>query len=69
MRAFENLRMAIYGISAIRCYALAMKYISIIWDEDGDPEGNVTHILEHGLLPSDVEWVIEHATAESLSRS
>ena len=46
-----------------------MKYVTIIWDEDDDPEGNVVHVLEHGMLPSDVEWVIEHATTEDVSMS
>jgi uncharacterized DUF497 family protein len=36
----------------------AMKYSSIIWDEDNDPRGNVQHIAEHDLTVEDVEDVL-----------
>jgi len=29
--------------------ALAMRYTSILWDADDDPDGNVQHLAEHGL--------------------
>jgi len=32
--------------------------IDIIWDLDDDPAGNVAHIAEHGLCPSEVEDVL-----------
>jgi hypothetical protein len=32
--------------------------VQVIWDSDDDPEGNVAHIAEHGLTPSEVEDVL-----------
>ncbi len=46
-----------------------MSYLQILWDEDDNPEGNVRHIAEHGLTMEDVEFVIENAESESVSRS
>ncbi len=46
-----------------------MPYLQILWDEDDNPEGNVQHIAEHGLTTEDVEFVIENAESESVSRS
>ena len=46
-----------------------MSYLQILWDEDDNPEGNVQHIAEHGLTIEDVEFVIENAESESVSRS
>jgi hypothetical protein len=46
-----------------------MPYIDIIWDLDGDPEGNVHHIAEHGLTKDDIRWVLENPVAHGLSRS
>ena len=36
-----------------------MRFGSLIWDGEDDPEGNVQHVAEHGLEPTDVEFVIE----------
>ena len=33
--------------------------ISIIWDLDDDPDGNVQHIAEHGVSTAEVEEVLE----------
>ncbi|MCI0334801.1 MAG: DUF4258 domain-containing protein [Planctomycetes bacterium] len=46
-----------------------MPVIDIIWDLPDDPDGNVQHIAEHGLVPSDVEHVLKHPTRRSKSRS
>lgn len=46
-----------------------MPIIDIIWDLPDDPDGNVQHIAEHGLVPSDVEHVIRHPRRRSRSRS
>jgi len=43
--------------------------LQILWDEDDNPEGNVRHIAEHGLTMEEVEFVIENAESESVSRS
>ncbi len=44
--------------------------VSIIWDLDDDPEGNVQHILAHDLSKGEVEDVLcnpANSTAESKS--
>lgn len=46
-----------------------MRYGSIIWNADDDPEGNVQHIADHGLSKEDVEWVLESPASEGTSRS
>jgi len=46
-----------------------MRFLSILWDEDDEPDGNVQHIAEHGLLIEDVEFVLENPVSESESGS
>jgi uncharacterized DUF497 family protein len=46
-----------------------MRFTSIIWDLDNDPNGNVTHCAEHGVTKEEVEEVFENATDEDVSRS
>lgn len=46
-----------------------MPVIDIIWDLPDDPDGNVQHIAEHGLVPSDVEHVLRNPWRRSRSRS
>jgi hypothetical protein len=46
-----------------------MPLIDILWDLPDDPNGNVQHIAEHGLVPSDVEHVLNHSAKRSKSRS
>jgi uncharacterized DUF497 family protein len=46
-----------------------MRYTSILWDADDDPEGNVEHLAEHGLEVDDVEWVLGAPTSEGTSDS
>lgn len=41
----------------------------IIWDDPDDLDGNVQHILEHGLEIEDVEEVLENPTSEGTSTS
>ena len=44
-----------------------MPYYEIIWDEG--PGGNVEHIAEHDLTPTDVEEVIFNPLDRDVSRS
>jgi len=46
-----------------------MRFLAILWDEDEEPDGNVQHIAEHGLLIEDVEFVLENPTSEGTSES
>jgi uncharacterized DUF497 family protein len=46
-----------------------MSFISILWDSEDDPEGNVAHIAEHGLTVEDVEAVLAEPDSEGKSRS
>lgn len=46
-----------------------MPIIDIIWDLPDDPDGNVQHIAEHGLIPSDVEHVLNNPKRRAKSRS
>jgi uncharacterized DUF497 family protein len=44
--------------------------VECIWDLDGDPEGNVQHIAEHGITVEEAEEVVqEHYEAAVASRS
>lgn len=45
-----------------------MAWVDIFWNYD-DPDGNVTHIAEHGLITDDVEHALEHPIGESVSDS
>jgi uncharacterized DUF497 family protein len=44
-----------------------MRY-EFLWDDD-PTEGNVAHIAEHGLTPTDVEHAFVHVLRETMSRS
>jgi uncharacterized DUF497 family protein len=46
-----------------------MGYLRILWDDPDDPNGNVQHLLEHGLSIEDVEEVLENPTSEGTSAS
>ncbi len=46
-----------------------MGYMTIIWDLDEDPEGNVQHIAEHDLTKEEVEEVLADPERRSTSRS
>ena len=44
--------------------------VILLWDLEDDPDGNIAHIAEHGITPSDVEEVFEDPGAsEDTSRS
>ena len=36
-----------------------MATISVIWDSDDDPRGNVQHIAQHGVTKDEVEEVLD----------
>jgi hypothetical protein len=44
-----------------------MRYVRVIWDDDANPNGNVSHIAEHGLTIEDVEYVVANPTQEGES--
>ncbi len=46
-----------------------MKYTTILWDLDDDPDGNVQHIAQHGLSKEEVEEVLQNPAGEQVSRS
>ncbi len=46
-----------------------MPIIDIIWDLPDDSDGNIQHIAEQGLVPSDVEYVLNHPKRRLKSRS
>ena len=46
-----------------------MEYVTVIWDLDDDPEGNVQHIVEHDLTKEEVEEVLANPERRSTSRS
>ena len=46
-----------------------MRYDSIIWDVDEDPDGNVQHCEEHGVTKEEVEEVFQNAMDEDISES
>ncbi len=46
-----------------------MPSYAIIWDLNDDPEGNVQHIIEHGVSAEEVEEVFLNATDADVSRS
>lgn len=47
-----------------------MPFLSIIWDLDDDPDGNVQHCLEHDVTMEEVEEVVQDpASGTGFSRS
>jgi hypothetical protein len=44
-------------------------YLSIVWDLDDDPRGNVYHVAEHGLTTDEVEEVLRNPEREETSQS
>ncbi len=47
-----------------------MRFISILWDNEDDSEGNVQHIARHGLTVTDVEGVLRDRESDlSFSKS
>src|SRR3954465_362961 len=47
-----------------------MPFLSIIWDLDDDPSGNVRHCLEHDVKKEEVEEVVQDAkSSRGVSRT
>jgi uncharacterized DUF497 family protein len=46
-----------------------MDFDLIAWDDDGDEQGNVQHIAEHGVTPEEVEDILEAAFESDVFRS
>jgi uncharacterized DUF497 family protein len=46
-----------------------MRFGSIIWDLDNDPDGNVRHCGEHGISKEEVEEVFQNVVDEDVSNS
>ena len=46
-----------------------MPLIDIVCDLPDDPNGNVQHVAEHGITPSDVEYALNHPRRRTRSRS
>ena len=46
-----------------------MTYLTILWDTDDDPDGNVQHIAQHGLSKEEVEEVLDYPAGLGRSRS
>jgi len=44
-----------------------MDAFRILWDDPGDPGGNIEHIAEHGLTIDDVEEVLCNPASEGTS--
>lgn len=44
-------------------------FISIIWDLDDEPYGNVQKVVHNGLSKDDVENALEHPVGATTSRS
>jgi hypothetical protein len=47
--------------NATRPEWLSMRFDSIIWDLDDDPDGNVQHCAGHGITKEEVEEVFQNA--------
>jgi uncharacterized DUF497 family protein len=46
-----------------------VRFESIVWDLDDDPDGNVQHCASHGVTKEEVEAVFRNVTDEDVSRS
>lgn len=46
-----------------------MRYLSIIWDLEDDPKGNVQHCAAHGVTQDEVEEVLQNPSGTETSRS
>ncbi len=46
-----------------------MEYLSILWDDEDDLDGNLEHLAEHGLTVEDVEHILSEPLCEGRSRS
>ncbi len=41
----------------------------VIWDLEDDPDGNVLHVLEHGITPEEVEQVVQNPSNDTVPSS
>jgi len=48
---------------------IGLPRLSILWDLESDPTGNVQHISEHGITPEEVEEVLCNVEVLDKSRS
>ena len=39
--------------------------IEVIWDPEDDPHGNLQHIAEHGVIPEEVEEVLNDPASKT----
>jgi uncharacterized DUF497 family protein len=39
-----------------------MAFLSILWDMDDEPDGNVQHCAQHGVTKEEVEEVLQNPT-------
>lgn len=46
-----------------------MAFHRFVWDDPDDPEGNVQHVAEHGLLIDEVEFVLNDPSNKATSHS
>ena len=46
-----------------------MPWLDVIWDLDDDPQGNVQHIVEHGISKAEVVEVLGRPQSYEKSRS
>jgi uncharacterized DUF497 family protein len=46
-----------------------VKFTTILWDLDEDPDGNVQHIAQHELSKEEVEEVLQNPAGIETSRS
>jgi uncharacterized DUF497 family protein len=46
-----------------------MRFETILWDLDDDPNGNVQHCADHGVTKEEIEEVLENAMDADISRS
>lgn len=46
-----------------------MSDVTVLWDPDDDPWGNVQHIANNDIDKDEVEHVIDHPLARDVSRS
>jgi hypothetical protein len=40
--------------------------IIVLWDLEDDPDGNIRHIAEHGVMPEEVEEVLNDRQSQTV---
>ena len=46
-----------------------MGFLSVLWDLDDDPDGNVQHCADHGVTQEEVEQVLDDPDETGVSNS